>query len=57
MKKEKIFLIKIDENYHLSTNKQTKKGFHSSSASPTLLKLTSLGLIIRNNKGHYKFKK
>jgi hypothetical protein len=28
MKKEKIFLIKIGENYHLSTNKQTNKCYH-----------------------------
>jgi hypothetical protein len=34
-----------------------KKGHHSSIASPTLKHLTDLGLLIRNNKGHYKFKR
>lgn len=33
------------------------KGLHSSSASPTLIKLASNGLIVRNERGHYKFKK
>ncbi len=31
-----------------------KKRYHSSSSSPTLLKLVSLGLAERNEKGHYK---
>lgn len=30
---------------------------HSSTASPTLLKLTRLGLLERNDKGHYKLKR
>jgi len=30
-------------------------GHHSSTASPTLLKLTKMGLIERNKKGHYKY--
>lgn len=29
---------------------------HSSTASPTLLKLTEMGLVERNNKGHYRYK-
>jgi hypothetical protein len=33
------------------------KYYHSSIASPTLLELTQMGLLIRNDKGHYKFKK
>jgi hypothetical protein len=34
-----------------------KKGYHSSIASPTLKTLTELGILIRNDKGHYKFKR
>jgi len=32
-----------------------KRGYHSSTASPVLLKLTELGLISRNENGHYKY--
>lgn len=30
------------------------KYYHSSTASPTLLRLTKMGLVKRNDKGHYK---
>lgn len=32
-----------------------KKGYHSSTASPVLKHLSELGILIRNDKGHYKF--
>ena len=32
-----------------------KKGYHSSTASPVLLKLTELNIIKRNHNGHYKY--
>ena len=43
----------IGSQYGLSIG---KLGFHSASASPTLLRLTKIGLIERNSKGHYKIK-
>ena len=33
------------------------KYYHSSIASPTLLYLTKLGLVQRNERGHYKYNK
>lgn len=34
---------------------QGKEGYHSSAASPVLLKLTEKGLIERNDQGHYRY--
>lgn len=34
---------------------QGKNGYHSSTASPVLLKLSKMGLVKRNDNGHYKY--
>jgi len=51
---EFISPTQIGREYGLSMG---KKGYHSASASPTLLNLEGKRLIVRNKRGHYKFKK